>query len=122
MSGQPPPLPPGAIPDRRPLNTAEGLKPGDVVQLSTKHQDKKTGEDYWWKRFAIVRRVGDRRLGVEVLHLKMHPDLEKDIKILMMGALPDDQVITLLDPAQYPQGVVAMRMKAIMKGWVRLGE
>jgi len=101
------------------LSSTEGLKPGDVVQIATKLTDKVTGKDFWWRRFCAVTKVRSR-WRIEVLHLKMHPDLDKDLRDINLNEALDAQVVTLLPPERMPQGVTAMLMKALHKGWVKI--
>lgn len=119
MSG-PPPLPPGAVPDVSRIDTTEGLNAGDVVQISVKLTDKRTGDDFWWRRFAVVMRQPVSRHLFEALTLKMHPDMDKDKRVIDTGVPADEQVVTKLAEHTWPQGVIAMRMKALTLGWVRL--
>lgn len=100
-----------------PLTTTEGLKAGDVLNVAVKLKDKSNGQDFWWRRFVAVLEVSGRRRLVAVT-LKMHPDLAKDVREISLGG--DDQVVTYLPEEQYPQGVVAMRMKLIMTRVIKL--
>ena len=97
------------------LTTTEGLKRGDVVVVAVELQDKQTGAPYWWKRFCTVHQQPVTRRYVELLTLKMRPD-DRDLRTV--DILQD--VVTLLPEAEWPQGVVAMRMKLIAQGIVKL--
>ena len=98
-----------------PLTTTEGLKPGDVVTVSVELRDKATGNPYWWKRFAAVLPGPMTRNTAMLITLKLRPedrdtrhvDFRKDVVV----KLPEDQ---------WPQGVVAIRMKLIMQGVIKL--
>lgn len=117
-----PPLPPGVIPDHTnaPLVTTEGLRPGDVVQIAVQLTDRATGSPFWWKRFACVVKVHNRR-RFDALTLRMRPDLDKDLREVDLAERMEQQVVTLLPERVYPQGVSAMKMKALALGWVKLG-
>lgn len=122
-----PPIPP--VPGA-PLKDTSTLTAGDVVQIAVKLQDKITGQDFWWKRFAVVvsKHVGFARPGqghrllrrFTALTLKMHPDFDKDLREIDLSE--EDVIVTKLEPERYPQGVVAMRLKALALGWVKIGE
>lgn len=99
-----------------PLTTTDGLKPGDVILAATKIRNKGTGEEWWWKRFCCVIQAGGA--DVYCVTLKVRPDPEKDHRVLSIGR----DIITQLPEDQWPQGVVAMRMKLIMRGAIKLGE
>lgn len=108
-----------------PLTTTEGLRLGDVVQIAVQLTDKQTGQPYWWKRFACVTWLpglspaGRARGHFRALTLKMRPE-ERDLRDIDLGE--ENQVVTKLDEDRWPQGVVAMRMKLITQGLVKLGE
>lgn len=140
MSEDIPPLPPGVprvprpaapVPPglpQAPLVTTEGLKVGDVVQIAVQLQDKMTGEAFWWKRFAVITRLPRAHLRHRMhyfmaLTLKMHPDLETDLREinLVTDEKSRPQVVTKLEEP-YPQGVSACLMKALAMGWVVPGE
>jgi hypothetical protein len=100
-----------------PLQTTEGLKPGDVVTYSLRIKPKSGEEPYWMTRFAAVVAVrGLRRL--EVLTLVLHPDPKWEPRVLTLRS--DDTTVTFLPEDRWPQGVVAMRMKHIHTGRIRL--
>lgn len=103
-----------------PLTTTEGLKPGDVCVVAVKMRDRTTGGDYWWKRFVVVAQNDTRGRHFSALTLKMHPDKEKDRRIIDIQET--NNIVTFLPEDQWPQGVVAMRMKAIMTGLIKLGD
>lgn len=123
MSNTPPPIPrdPSA-----PLQDTTVLKLGDVVQIAVRGTDKITGERYWWKRFACVTwvpkfsPVGAPRPHFQALTLKMHVDLKSDLREIDLD--DENQVVMLLPEHMWPQGVVAMRMKHIHLGNIKLGE
>ena len=118
-----PPPPPG-LPSV-PLADNTSLHVGDVIQVSTQLRDKTTGQPYWWKRFMVVTKVPRRHVGwVRALLLKLHPDLDRDF--MEIGFSTDThnrlQVVTKVPEDKWPQGVIAMRMKAVTLGWVKLGD
>ena len=101
-----------------PLKTTENLKPGDVCVVAVKMRDKRSGEDYWWKRFVVVIAVAGAH-DLLTLTLKLRPE-ERDERWVELR--DKDNIVTFLPEEQHPQGVVAMRMKLIMQGIVKLGE
>lgn len=92
---------------------------GDVVQVSVQLRDRQTGNDFWWKRFACVLTVGKPwRQEFTALTLKMQIDPDKDVRIISLD--DEKQVVELLPEDKWPQGVIAMRMKWITKGVIKL--
>lgn len=92
------------------LATSEGLKVGDVVALSTPYRDRRTGDQRWWERFAVVMREPTTKHYVDLARLTF--DMEDlDERTIDL----DTAVVKLLHPDEYPQGVSAMLMKAIAK-------
>lgn len=108
-----------------PITDSSVLKVGDVVQIAVQLRDKATGQPFWWKRFACVgwaprsSLVGGHRTLFRALTLKMHVDMTKDYREIDLD--DEKQVVTLLPEDKWPQGVVAMRMKAITLGHIKLG-
>lgn len=102
-----------------PLESTEGLKPGDVVQYSLHLRSRQTGEMYWHTRFAAVTQVIGRR-SLEVLTLVLNPDPKYEPRQLRIG--DPATVVTFLPEDQWPQGVMATRMKHIMTGTIKLGD
>ena len=105
-----------------PITDAASLRAGDVVQIAVKLTDKQTGMPFWWKRFACVvgvPRSGYKRTLIYALTLKMQIDMEKDLREIDLE--DDKQIVTYLPEDQWPQGVIAMRMKAITLGHIKLG-
>ena len=102
-----------------PLSDTIGLKPGDVVLVARELKDKATGQPFWWRSFRAVLAVSTVK-HMTVLTLKMHPDPEKDVWEIDFR---DDvrQVVTKLEPCDWPIGVVSMRLKAIHQGHIKLG-
>ncbi len=118
-----PPPPPGL--PQAPMVSTEGLKVGDVVQIAVQLLDRDTQKPFWWKRFAVVMSI-PRRLGrpshrFQALTLKMHPDLDADLREVEFGtdANARPQVVTKL-PEPWPQGVAAMHMKLLAQGIIKL--
>ena len=105
-----------------PLTSAEGLKVGDVVTVSTPLKDKKTGELFRWNRFMVVLSEPDYAQSFSALTLKMHVT-EKDYRVIYISPNLDKQseVVCKIEEKDWPQGVIAMRMKLIMQGIVKLG-
>lgn len=100
------------------LNSTEGLKLGDVVYMSTKHTNR-MGEEFWWRRFACVTEITSR-WRMEVINLKMRPDPDKDVRSVNFSAPITEQVIVALPEERHPPGVIAMRMKMIALGQIKL--
>jgi len=105
-----------------PLTSAEGLKVGDVVSISTLLKDKKTGEPFRWNRFAVVLAEPDHAQSFVALTLKMHVS-ERDYRVVYLTRelTPSSDVVCKIEEENWPQGVVAMRMKLIMQGILQLG-
>lgn len=99
-----------------PLTSTEGLAPGDVVMVAVELRDKTTGNPYWWKRFCCVVDKPHNRRFVTLLTLKMRPE-ERDLREVDVTK----DVVTKLPEEQWPQGVIAMRMKLIMQRVIKLG-
>ena len=107
-----------------PLQDTTVLKLGDVVQIAVRLSDKITGERFWWKRFAcVVQLPKPFKWGwatrFYALTLKMHPT-QADLREIDLD--DENQVVMLLPEHMWPQGVVAMRMKHIHLGNIKLGE
>lgn len=96
------------------LDDARGLRPGDVCMVAVQLRDRTTGQPYWWKRFVCVLRPMSRHC--EMLSLKMHIDPDKDVRMVDFT----QDVVTKVEENDWPQGVVAMRMKWIAKGLVKV--
>lgn len=96
-----------------PLRSFEGVAVNDVLQVAVKLQDKRTGDDFWWRRFVIVTEEPTRDYAY-TMTLKMRPE-SKDHRILNI----DDpkQVIQKLEEHELPQGVVAMKVLAMTRGF-----
>ena len=103
------------MPDR--IKTTEGLQPGDVVTCAVQLTDKTNGAPFWWTTFRCVLDLPPSKRYVRLLTLKMHPDVDKDVREVDI----DKDVVCKLEPDQWPQGVIAMRMKHITKGLIKLG-
>lgn len=89
------------------LLTTEPLRVGDIVQVAVELTDKVTGAPFWWRRFAAVMRKPRNRQFVEVLTLKLKPDMVKDLREIDLAK----DVVTKLDVI--PQGVAAMHVKLL---------
>ena len=106
-----------------PLTDASTLRVGDVIQIAVQLPDKTTGQPFWWKRFACV--VGEapprrtiRRITFYALTLKMQVDMERDLREI---DLQDEKtVVTYLPEERHPQGVIAMKMKLVALGHIKL--
>lgn len=120
--------PPPGLP-QAPLVDASQLKVGDVVQIAVQRVDRVHGGHYWQKRFAVVTKIGRRRKTIDVLNLKMHPNLELFVKGtdnfqgLEFAVSPwgEPQVVTKLKEP-WPQGVAAMHMKMLTLGIIQPGD
>ncbi len=125
MSDLPPP--PGL--PQAPLADASSLRIGDVVQIAVHKEDRMRGGHYWWKRFAVVTRIDRKWKHIDVVNLKMHPNLEPMVKgtdvilDLEFAESPwgEPQVITKLNEP-WPQGVAAMHMKYTMLKIIPVGD
>ena len=101
-----------------PLQNTRGLRPGDVVQYSIKLTPR-GGQPYWMTRFGAVTEVLTGSI-VEVLTLVLHPDPRFEPRTLQLRS--PDVSVTFLPPERWPHGVVAIRMRHIMTGKIKLGE
>lgn len=101
----------------RRIFTTEGLRIGDVLKCSKQLKSRDTGEEYWWTSFRVVIASPWNRLVFITLILKMNPDPDKDVR---EERIDDKFVAELLEPDEWPQGVVAMRTKHVMTGLIRL--
>jgi len=95
-----------------PLRSFEGVAVNDVLQVAVKLQDKRTGEDFWW-RFVIVTEEPSRDYAY-TMTLKMKPE-SKDHRILSIS--DDKQVVQKLEEHELPSGVIAMKVLAMTKGF-----
>lgn len=100
------------------LTTTQGLKAGDIVMVSVELTDKTTGSPFWWRRFCAVYQTPwvSSPWHVEVLTLKLHVDMHKDLREVDLRK----DVVTRVDVASQPQGVSAMLMKLIHTGVIRI--
>jgi len=103
-----------------PRTVTTGLKAGDVVAVAQLLTPRDGGNDYWWRTFRVVTKVHSSRFAA-LLILKLHPDMDKDLRLVDFGENPSKMVITQL-PEPFPQGVAALYMKALHKGWFKPGE
>lgn len=101
-----------------PLTTTRDLKVGDVLVVARQLADKRTGDPFWWKSFRVVLKPPINRRIVHVMTLKMHPEPDKDF--WDVDLTDDKNVVTLLPEDMQPQGVIAMRMKHILSGLIKL--
>jgi hypothetical protein len=98
------------------LTSARDLRAGDVCIVAVQLKDKTTGQPFWWKRFVAVLKPMKRH--AEMLTLKMHIDPDKDVRLVDF----DQDVVTKVEEDAWPQGVLAMRMKWITLGVIKLGD
>lgn len=117
-----PPPPPGL--PQAPIVSTDEIRVGDVVQVAVQLVGS-DGKSYWWKRFAVVTDLIGR-WSFEALNLKMHPnrdpsDFLSDCRMIFLKHNNKDrpQVVTKLREP-WPQGVAAMYMKYLAKGWIKL--
>lgn len=102
-----------------PLESTDGLKPGDVVQYSLHLRSRQTGEMYWHTRFAAVIDVLGLR-SFEALTLVLNPDPKYEPRTLRLN--DPNTVVVKLPEERWPQGVMATRMKHILSGTIKLGD
>lgn len=99
-----------------PLTTTDGLKVGDVVTVATKLRDPRTGQPYWWTRFAAVIQI-DSDQYLTALTLKLKPNLDRDERVVWLK----EDIVIKLDPDKWPEGVSAMYMKLVTQGIIKIG-
>lgn len=101
-----------------PIRDVRHLRAGDVVLVSLKLTDKRTGDDFWWKSFRVVTEVIPRLQMIETTVLRMVIDPDKDERRIVI----DDfgTVVVKLEEHQIPQGVSAMLMKALARGTIKI--
>lgn len=102
------------------ITSAADLVAGDVLYIA-KLVEPRGKDPFWWRAYWIVEHPPKHARLVDCMLLKMHPDPDKDHRTFMFGEEPDKQVIQYLHPDEYPQGVQAMRTKAIMSGRIKIG-
>lgn len=102
-----------------PIRTTAGISRGDVVQYSLLLRSRTTGEPFWMTRFGAVTEVLPT-LSLQVLTLVPHPDPKYEPRWLDLGSA--DTVVVILPEDRWPQGVLAMRMKHVLTGAIKLGE
>lgn len=102
--------------DDAPLTSTLGLSAGDVCLVAVNLIDRTTGNPFWWKRWTCVLEAPHNSRYVDLLTLKMDVDIDKDVRTVDVTK----DVVTRLPEARWPQGVVAMRMKWIAKGLIKL--
>lgn len=103
------------IPDEHiPAGKGHILKPGDVVRIDVQLTDRETGRPRIWSRYACVLTAGRNRIAT--INLKLNPE-ERDTRTVELSR---DHVYRI-DPSRWPAGVVAMRIKLIHKGVLKLG-
>ncbi len=116
------------------IDNARDLKPGDVLVVDVTLTDKHTGQDRVWRRYAcvlgthtskiITRTAGGSTQVFRNIHrftlmtLKMHIDEAKDIREIDLRE--GREICYLLPEDKWPQGVIAMRMKHIHLGRIKL--
>lgn len=89
----------------------EQLAHGDVVVVQRDMTDKKTKEPYVWRFFAVVLKAGVRMVKVYRLGA---PDDAKPEFVLDLCELTT--TLHKLEPDEWPPGVHALRMAAILDG------
>lgn len=106
--------------DGAPLVDTTDLRLADVVQISVRLTDVVTGQPYWWRRFACITRLGGSRRTLKALTLKLCPDMDKDLRVIDLH--DSDQVVIKIPEERWPEGVVAIRMKLLMQGHIKLSD
>ena len=100
------------------ISNASDLRPGDVVLVVVMLRDRATGAPFPWKRFACVMSTLGKR-GIEVVNLR--PQLtDRDYRTIDLRSGTEQGF--RIPEAEWPQGVIAMRMKLITLGVVKLGD
>lgn len=98
------------------IESAYDLKPGDVVVVDVTITDRATGQDRIWRRYAcVIKTTGKHFVGVLTLKLKPEAKDYRDIHLTR-----GNEVVYLMPEDKWPQGVVAMRMKLIAQGKIKL--
>ena len=116
----------------RRIEDARDLKPGDVLVIDVTLTDRVTGQDRIWRRYAcVLERAlnlwvvpvsvagGYSKYHFTAMTLKMQIDEKKDIREINLRE--ERERCYLLPEDKWPQGVIAMRMKWIAKGVIKLG-
>jgi hypothetical protein len=104
------------------IRSPADLVAGDVLYIS-KLVRPRDRDEYWWRAYWIVKAAPrhKRQTWVEGMVLKMHPDPDKDHRLIDFDEKFETQVIQFLPENDHPQGVSAMRMKHIALGTIKLG-
>lgn len=104
---------------------ARELKGGDVIMVKVWLRDKEDREKIFpWRRFACVITTPRGRSRVPTLNLKAVLDMDRDVRDIQLdgsnGPGQGSDEVYLVPEDKWPQGVVAMRMKYIALGYVKL--
>ena len=86
-------------------------EPGDVLLVTKEMRDKATDKPFDWRYFAIV--VEADRHHIKVFRV----GADKDIVFTLLTVTCKE--VRLLDPSEWPDGVHAFRMRAILEGRVK---
>ena len=97
-----------------PLTTTTGLKVGDVLVVARRKKD----DSGWWTSFRVVYKPPINRRIVPLMTLAMHPDPDRDF--WDVDVTDGKNICTPLPEDQQPQGAIAMRMKHILSGLIKL--
>lgn len=103
------------------ITSPDALVVGDVLFVC-KMIEPRDREAYWWRAYWIVERKPWGRSYADLMLLKMNPDPDKDHRTFDFGECGPKQVIQYLHPDDYPQGVQAMRLKALTTGKIKLDD
>ena len=88
--------------------------PGDVLMVAQQSTDKVTGKSFTWRWFGVVRRPRLRQAdAIPVLHLTHD-------RFTYAYPSSREMDITLLEEEHWPDGVRALRLRAILEGRIDL--
>ena len=85
--------------------------PGDVLMVATECSDKITGKSFTWRWFGVVFEPGTRSTGV------LNLTTNKATRIHSYSLM---QTSELLEEPDWPDGVRALRLLAILEGRIDL--
>lgn len=92
------------------VNHSSKVQVGDVLMVSRPMWDKDTNEQFTWRYFAVVKK---KHSGSVDIYRLGAPDSHTGYSMLMNHP---EFTIHLLEPDEWPDGVCALRMKAILEG------
>ena len=85
--------------------------PGDVLMLTQRPLDKVTGKPFVWRWFGVVKTITHSKTMV----LNLSND-----KVMAAYRYQIEEMSTLLEEPDWPDGVRVLRLRAILEGRIDL--